>query len=86
MPIKYDGSKKRGPGRPHISETIQELVLKLAKENPGWGYTRIKGALKNLNFEVGRSTIARILSENGIDPAPQRNKGMSGQWGTYLQK
>ncbi|MCU0665431.1 MAG: hypothetical protein MUC50_24295, partial [Myxococcota bacterium] len=80
---KYDGSKKRGPGRPHVSETIQELVLRLAKENSGWGYTRIKGALKNLNFEVGRSTIARILSENGIDPAPQRNKGMS--WKTFLE-
>ncbi|MCP4603897.1 MAG: helix-turn-helix domain-containing protein [Proteobacteria bacterium] len=67
---KYDGSEKRGPGRPRIAGTIQELIFSMARDNAGWGYTRIKGALKNLGHEVGRSTIQRILRENGFDPAP----------------
>lgn len=53
---KYDGSKKRGPGKAQVSETIRKLAVRMAKENPGGGYTRIGGA------EVGRSTIRRILS------------------------
>jgi hypothetical protein len=48
-----------------------------ARENPTWGYTRIRGALYNLGHEIGRNTIKRILRENGIDPAPLRNNGMS---------
>jgi putative transposase len=74
---KYDGSQRRGPGRPRKRGRIAELVLKIARENE-WGYTRIKGALQNLGYRIGRSTIQRILRENGIDPAPLR--GMS--WGT----
>jgi transposase InsO family protein len=77
---KYDGSKRRGPGRPRKRGKIAELVLKIARENE-WGYTRIKGALQNLGYKVGRGTIQRILRENGIDPAPLR--GMS--WGTFIK-
>ena len=77
MVKKYDGSQRRGPGRPRKRGKIAELVLKIARENE-WGYTRIKGALQNLGYRIGRSTIQRILRENGIDPAPLR--GMS--WGT----
>ena len=42
----------------------------MAKENAGWGYTRIVGAMKNLGHDVGRMTVARVLAEHGIDPAP----------------
>jgi putative transposase len=77
---KYDGSQRRGPGRPRKRGAIAELVLKMARENE-WGYTRIKGAMQNLGYKVGRSTIQRILRENGIDPAPSR--GMS--WGTFVR-
>jgi len=45
---KYDGSKKRGPGRPRTAEVIVELILRMADDNPRWGYTRIRGALGNL--------------------------------------
>jgi len=45
---KYDGSQHRGPGRPRVAETIRELVLRMARENSSWGYTRIRGALRNL--------------------------------------
>jgi transposase InsO family protein len=78
---KYDGSKRREPGRPSKRGEIAELVVKMARDNEGWGYTRIKGALQNLGYKVGRGTIQRILRENGIDPAPLR--GMS--WGTFIK-
>jgi transposase InsO family protein len=80
---KYDGSKSRRVGRPKTATPIGELILRMASENPTWGYTRIRGALYNLGHEVGRNTIKRILIENGIDPAPLRSKGMS--WETFLK-
>jgi transposase InsO family protein len=78
---KYDGSARRGPGRPRIAGEIQELILEMASENPRWGYTRIQGALANLGYTVGRNTIKRILAENGIDPAGRR----STSWKTFLK-
>src|SRR5450631_3209987 len=65
---KYDGSKQRGQGRPKTAAEIAALVVRMAKENERWGYTRIIGALKNLGHEIGRNTIKRILLGNGIDP------------------
>ena len=70
---KYDGSKKRGPGRPRKSAEIEQLILIMARDNPRWGYTRIKGALHNLGFEIGRNTIKRVLFENGVDPVVFQN-------------
>ena len=55
----------------------------MAEDNPGWGYTRILGALSNVGFKVGRGTVANILQENGIDPAPLRGKRT--QWSTFLK-
>ena len=80
---KYDGSERRGPGRPRVMETIRELVLTMAKENSSWGYTRICGALANLGHEVGRNTVKRILAEHGIEPAPARDK--RSPWSTFLK-
>jgi len=80
---KYDGSANRGPGRPRVKESIQDLVVRMAKENVSWGYGRIEGALQNLGHIVSRSTIARILKARGIELAPQRRKGMS--WATFLK-
>ncbi len=53
----------------------------MAIENPGWGYTRIQGALANLGYGVGRNTIRRILAEDGIDPAGRRPT----TWKTFLK-
>jgi transposase InsO family protein len=78
---KYDGSKNRSPGRPRTRRDIVALVIRMAKENPTWGYTRIRGALRNLGLDVGRTTIARILAEDGIDPAPMRPE----RWSTFLK-
>lgn len=78
---KYDGSKKRGPGRPRRASEIERLIVEMSRDNPRWGYTRIKGALHNLGFEIGRNTIKRVLIENGIDPAPLRRTS----WHTFLK-
>jgi len=80
---KYDGSAKRGPGRPRVDDTIRTLVLRMATENVRWGYSRLVGALKNLGYTVGRSTVKRILSEHGIDPAPERAKRTP--WRTFIK-
>ena len=71
---KYDGSGRRGPGRPRVMATIREFVVRMASENESWGYSRIQGALANLGHKVSRSTIRRILKEHGMDPAPERSK------------
>jgi putative transposase len=80
---KYDSSKKRKPGRPPTKVDIRELVLRMARENRSWGYTRIRGALANLGHDVGRGTIANILREAGLDPGPDRRKGMT--WKEFLR-
>ena len=66
---KYDGSSKRGPGRPRTAGELEALVVRLAGENRDWGYRRIQGALSNLGHEVVRSTIAPISERHGIAPA-----------------
>ncbi len=80
---KYDGSKTRKPGRPKTPVEIEELIVRMARDNSRWGYTRIRGALYNLGHEIGRNTVKRILLENGFDPAPLRKKEMS--WKTFLK-
>jgi putative transposase len=55
----------------------------MALDNPSWGYTRIRGALANLGHQVGRGTIANVLKENGIEPAPERDGHT--RWSTFLK-
>ena len=68
-------------GRPGVLAEIRRLVVRMAEENPTWGYTRIRGALKNLGHRVGRSTIARLLKAHGIPPVPERPTS----WQTFLR-
>ena len=79
---KYDGSKTRRPGRPPTKPDIAALVVRMATENPTWGYTRIRGGLKHLGHDVARNTIKPILKDYGIEPAPQRRTKMP--WKTFL--
>jgi putative transposase len=79
---KYDGSKQRGPGRPRTPNEMQQLVVRMATENRDWGYRRIQEALANLGHEVARTTIANILKEHGLEPAPERNRKTS--WKEFL--
>lgn len=81
---KYDGSQQRGPGRPRTPNEIQQLVVCMAMENRDWGYRRIQGALANLGHEVARGTIANMLREHGLEPAPERNRKTT--WKEFLSR
>jgi putative transposase len=70
--------KSRQPG---VLLEIRQLVVRMATENPTWGYTRIQGALSNVGHRVGRSTIRRILKAAGLPPVPQRPTS----WQTFLK-
>jgi putative transposase len=59
-------------GRPPIPEEAQQLVVRLARENPRWGYQRIHGELLRLGWRVSASSIRRVLRAHGLDPAPRR--------------
>jgi putative transposase len=70
-------------GRPNIPLAIRNLILEMARISPRWGYTSIQDRLGNLGYRVGRATVARILKEHGLEPAPKRSRGVS--WTTFLK-
>jgi transposase InsO family protein len=80
---KWTYPHKRKPGRPRTQGELVELVLRMAAENPTWGYTRLLGALRNLGYKIGRGTIANILAAHGVDPAQLRGKRTA--WSTFLK-
>ena len=80
---KYDGSDKRRPGRPRIVDELRTLVIRMATENDGWGYTRIVGELAKLRYTISRSSVRRILKDQGMEPAPERLKHMP--WSKFLK-
>jgi putative transposase len=63
---------RRPPGRPPMVSPARQLVLRLATENPTWGYKRIHGELTGLGFTLSPSTVWNILRRHGIDPVPRR--------------
>jgi hypothetical protein len=79
---KWDFRRRRA-GRPGIMREISQLIIRMAQENPGWGYTRIQGALANLKHKVARGTVCNVLKRNGIEPAPERSKRTT--WSTFLK-
>jgi putative transposase len=67
---KFDGSKHRQyPGRPRIDEKLEALIVQMARENSGWGYDRIVGALADLGYTVSDQTVGNVLRRHGIAPA-----------------
>jgi len=81
---KYDGSASRGPGRPRTAAEIVALVTRMAEENRSWGYRRIQGALSNLGHFLAFKTIANILNEHGIEPAPKRSRKTT--WKEFISR
>jgi len=80
---KFDGSKNRSyPGRPRIDREVEALVVQMARENSGWGYDRIAGALANLGYGVSDETVANILRRHGIAPAPKRSQNTT--WREFI--
>ena len=72
---------RRHPGRPPVRQPVRALVLRMAQENPSWGYRRVQGELVGLGHQVAASTVWTILKSAGIDPAPRRT---GPTWGQFL--
>lgn len=82
---KFDGSQRRKPlGRPRVAEEIEQLVVRMAEENPSWGYCRIQGALTNLGHAIDKITVRNILRRHHMEPAPTRRKAGMG-WSQFLK-
>ncbi len=79
----YTNRRKTKQGRPSVSEEVRQLVLRMAKENPTWGYDRIQGALANLGHEISDQTVGNILKVNGIEPVAARKRQTT--WKTFLK-
>ncbi|MDQ8706148.1 hypothetical protein RCO28_27300 [Streptomyces sp. LHD-70] len=72
-------------GRPPIYEELTALILRLARENPTWGSTRIQGELRGLGHRIGASAIRRTLRSAGLGPAPRRGPGTRPTWRQFLR-
>ncbi len=84
---QQNGRKARRVGRPRIGTVRRQLIVRFAKENIGWGYRRIVGELAKLHLPVGRSTIRRILHDEGLFPRPVHGCGMGAEtpWRKFLR-
>jgi putative transposase len=73
----------RGTGRPPLDQAIQELIVSLARENPRWGYQRIKGELLRLGVRISATAIRTTLRRHGLDPTPRRT---TTTWRAFLRQ
>lgn len=78
----YSG-RRRKVGRPPLAKDTVELILRIARESPTWGYDRIRGAMANLGHCLSDTTVANILKAHGIEPAPDRKRQST--WKAFLQ-
>jgi putative transposase len=82
--LRFDGSRHRAyPGRPRVSPEVEALVVLFARENRGWGYARIVGALANLGHQISDQTVGNILRRHDLAPAPERSRTMT--WKEFIQ-
>ena len=79
----YSERRKKKSGRPRIRQVIVDLLLRFARENPSWGYSRIQGALANVGYHISDTTVGNVLKAHGIEPAPDRQR--TGSWSTFLK-
>src|SRR6516225_8530654 len=81
----FDGSQFRtSSGRPRISSDLEALIVRFARENSGWGYDRIVGALANLGHSVSDQTVGNILRRNNVAPAPKRSQTTT--WKEFIRR
>ncbi len=81
-----EGRELKRVGRSKIARNMREVVIRLAKENAGWGYRRIVGELRKLRLKLGRSSVRRILKEEGLTPSPtRRGKADETTWRKFIR-
>ncbi len=80
--MRWDYSARRGPGRPPVILLLRKLVVRMAIENPRWGYDRIEGEIRKLGHRLSPTTVRNILRANGIEPSPERRKRTT--WRQFL--
>src|SRR5207249_6011936 len=81
---KFDSSQTcRGPGRPPIKREVEQLIVRMAKENRDWGYDRIVGALANLGYKGCDQTVGNVLQRHGLPPAPERKRTTT--WSAFIR-
>jgi len=73
----------RQTGRPSLDQETQQLIVRLARENPTWGYQRIKGELLRLDVRVSATAVCTTLRRHGLDPAPRRT---ATTWRAFLRQ
>ncbi len=74
--------KHRAPGRPPLESSLRSLIVRLARENPHWGYRRIVGELKGLGITVSATSVRKVLLQEGLQPAPERSDS---SWRVFLR-
>ena len=81
---KWDHSNgRKSVGRPRIRQVIVDLILRLAKENPSWGYDRIQGTLANVGYQISDTTVGNVLKQHWIEPVPDRKRQT--KWSTFIK-
>jgi hypothetical protein len=80
---KFDGSAHwKVPGRPRVPRHVEQLVVRIARQNRAWGYDRIADVVGNLGHDVSDETVWNILKRNGLPPAPERKRGTT--WAEFI--
>jgi hypothetical protein len=79
----YADRRKKKAGRSPVSDEVEQLVLRIAQDNPTWGYDRIQGALANLGHDISDQTVGNIIEQHGIEPAPDRKRQTT--WKTFIK-
>ncbi|HSH78364.1 MAG TPA: helix-turn-helix domain-containing protein [Herpetosiphonaceae bacterium] len=80
---KWTFTNRRMGGRPPITAELEALILRLAKENPRWGYGKLHGELLKLGYDLSRTTVKDVLKRHRVPPAPERAKRAS-SWRSFL--
>jgi putative transposase len=81
-----EGRRPKPVGRPKIARNMRDLVIRMARENANWGYRRIVGELRKLRLRLGRSSVRRILKDEGLTPSPlRRGKAAETTWRKFIR-
>jgi transposase InsO family protein len=82
---KFDGYRfRKRHGRPPTKAALEDLVVRLARENPAWGYDRIVGAVHNLGHRISDQTVGNILLRNGLGASPERRRNTT--WSSFIRQ